>query len=697
MRKIINKILVGCVATCSLSVSMSSCEDYLDVDKYFQDLLTLDSAFAKRTYAEGFMANAFDHIRYEMADISGGGGQTGWINFASDDLLRCDNDLRVKKYQNAEYSAADQLNDDHWRRVYEPIRKATVVLANIDNTKDLLMTEKTDIKGQAHFLRGYAYWHLMQRFGPIPLAPDEGFDLNASYEELSVPRATLDETVERIEQEFLKAALYLNTGRASNQIGKPQPGAALAARGRMLLYYASPLFNGNQDLFSLKNLDGTQLVPQEYDVTKWARAAAALKEALEWCDAADYRLHYVLTETTKPITPHLDITKLSPNHPNYEKLKEYATTNFPNGWANIDPYESYAQVFNGELLPSQNPEIIFTIPSERDGIATMVQHSLPSELGGWNCIAVTQKQVDAYAMNDGRSISEAAGTNYYEKPQDVEFDKGNVNDYRQIGFTSGQGAYPYVGSGVSLEYVNREPRFYVSVAFNGTVWSALSSGDESYQNLPVYYWYGSVNGKRVNNLSNIMRTGIGLKKYVHEDDSQKSGGVIKSKYPPSIRYADLLLMYAEALNELPEGQTYTYKGYKDQDVTVSRHSDTLRNLLKPIRMRAGVPDFTDAEYEDAAALRTLIKKERQIELFAEQKRYFDLRRWKDATTEEVGPIFGCNIDMTGDNDGQKQAFHTRTVVTSIPKVFETKQYLWPIPQYELKRNIRLVQNPGWSN
>ena len=699
MKKYVNKFIIGCVTACGLSVGMSSCSDYLDVDKYFEDLLTLDSAFSKRVYAEGFMANCFDHMRYEMTDISGGGDQTGWLNFASDDLIRCDRELRVKRYQNAEFSADDQINDDHWRRVYEPVRKATVVIYNIDKCDDMLMAERADIKGQARFVRGYAHWHLLQRYGPVPLAPEEGFDISASYDELSIPRSTLDEIVDYVEEDFLLAALSLNQNRTSNTIGKPTPAAALFARARLLLYYASPLYNGNKDLFSLRNQDGTQLIPQEEDRTKWVRAAAALREAYEYAVANNYALHTVTRDPAKSVD-HLLIDDLNPSHPQYAALQTYATTDFPNGWKDIDPYESYAQVFNGELLPSQNKEVIFCLPNERDGVYTMVDHSLPRSLDGWNCIAVTQKQVDAYAMKDGRSIEDAKATNYFNQSKTVGIVDVPRSDYDEIGFTTKTNEYPFTpGIDVSLQYTNREPRFYVSVAFNGTVWDALSSGEERFQNLQTFYWYGTADGKQMGETANIMRTGIGLKKYVHPEDSKKSGGIIRNKYVPSMRMADLMLMYAEALNELPNG-THVYneieKTYSARPVEVIRDLPTLRSLIKPIRMRAGVPDFSDAVYNDQEELRKAIKRERQIELFAEQKRYFDLRRWKDARTEERGPIEGCNIDMPGTDLDSKQAFHTRTVVVTIPKVFEDRQYLWPIPTYELKKNIRLEQNPGWN-
>ena len=133
----------------------------------------------------------------------------------------------------------------------------------------------------------------------------------------------------------------------------------------------------------------------------------------------------------------------------------------------------------------------------------------------------------------------------------------------------------------------------------------------------------------------------------------------------------------------------------DEEVEISRDPEKMRNSIKPIRMRAGLPDFEDAVYNDQNNFRVAVKRERHIELFAENSfRYFDLRRWKDADVEEAEPLMGCDIDITMAND-TRQAFYVPTPVSYIKKVFLPKMYLFPFPTDELKRNVNLTQNPGW--
>lgn len=664
MKKYMNPI-VGCLFASYLVMSFSSCRDYLDVDKYFNDLLTVDSAFSKRVYVEGWLSNAYGHMYEEVCDIASG-GNGGYALFSTDDLIRGDDGDKCKQFQNGEYSADNQLDQNKWARVYEPIRKATTLIYNVDKCTEMKLAERADLKGQARFLRAYSYWVLIRQYGPIPLIPEEGFDISMSYDELSVPRSTFDECVEYIVAEFTLAAQGLPNSRTANNIGRPTRGAALAARAKVLLYAASPMYNGNKELFNVKNQDGTQLIPQTYDEAKWARAAAA---ALEVIRLDQYKL-LTVPKTEKTVIPPLHA--------------EYSAKAFPDGWEDIDPFESYRQIFNGNISAFKNPELIFTRPNDpHNNINDIVRISMPATLNGQNSLGVTQKQVDAYAMRDGRTITQAAVT----------------GDYLTTGFTKSnsatdEGGYDFLPINVSLRYANREPRFYASIAYNGSVWECTSASEIKYQNKQVFYYKGEDDGKQLNQLDKYNRTGVSMKKYYNPEDSRTANGYMVDKFEPAIRYADVLLWYAEALNELTSGKVYTFKGYNDEDITVSRSVSEIQASMKPIRMRAGLPDLTADTYTNPDQFRMALKHERQIELFAESARFYDLRRWKDADVEENMPIKGCNMEMK-DDDLQREDFYKQVNITSIPKVFLPKMYLWPIMTEELKRNKRLTQNPEW--
>ena len=131
----------------------------------------------------------------------------------------------------------------------------------------------------------------------------------------------------------------------------------------------------------------------------------------------------------------------------------------------------------------------------------------------------------------------------------------------------------------------------------------------------------------------------------------------------TIRYAEILLIYAEALNELSEGEVYHLKTYSNEDVEIKRDEDEMRYAIKRIRMRAGVPDYTNETYKNQADFRVKLKRERQVELLGENSmRYFDLRRWKDALTEENQLLQGCNINIS-DDDTYIADFYKETPVS----------------------------------
>ena len=146
---------------------------------------------------------------------------------------------------------------------------------------------------------------------------------------------------------------------------------------------------------------------------------------------------------------------------------------------------------------------------------------------------------------------------------------------------------------------------------------------------------------------------------------------------------------------MSDGQVYHLTSYTGADIEIQRNVDEMRYAIKRIRMRAGVPDYTDETYNNRSDFRVKLKRERQIELLGENSmRYFDLRRWKDAMVEENQLLQGCNINIS-DDEKRIADFYKSTIITSVHKVFEQRMYLWPFPTYELKRNVNLTQNPGW--
>lgn len=669
-------------AICGLTLMLGSCADVLDADHYFKDRMTIEEVFTDRDYSEQWLANAYYYLTVNNTDVSS--KKYNPFCFA-DDMYYGDTNDRYKRLKNGEYD--ENFLQGSWIDAYKGIRQASIFILNIDMNGQMTAEERADYKAQARFVRAYYYWLLLRKYGPIPLIPDEGIDYTKEYDDLGLPRNSYNECVEYIANEMLLAAKDLPLSRSALYIARPTRGAALATRAKALLYSASPINNprpGDKEKFAdMVNWDGKHLIQQEYDDQKWAIAAAAARDVIE---LNQYDLYHAGVRRTESAMSGFPATITPPDD------GDFSLQTWPNGWRDIDPFESYRAIFNGSLAASDNPELIFTRGQNlaEESVSQMVLYQLPPLGNGFNTHGITQKQCDAYYMNNG---TDCPG-------KDIEIGRGTPGSKRAEGFVTREEEmaklYPELdvhAEGVSKQYVQREPRFYASVAFNGSTWYFLNRSQQHEKNLQVFYYRGSGNG--YTNTEYWLRTGIGVKKFVHPNDCHwgddpKITQYIQKKVDPAIRYADILLMYAEALNEV-EG-TYNIASWDGAATySVKRDIDEIKRGTRPVRCRAGLPDFKD--YGDKDKMRANIKRERQIELMGEGQRYYDLRRWKDAEEEESLPIYGCNTLLTID---QRELFHVPVEVSSLPTNFSRKMYFWPISHQELKRNKKLTQNPGWT-
>ena len=134
---------------------------------------------------------------------------------------------------------------------------------------------------------------------------------------------------------------------------------------------------------------------------------------------------------------------------------------------------------------------------------------------------------------------------------------------------------------------------------------------------------------------------------------------------PVIRFADVLLMYAEAKNE----------------VSASPGTEVY-NAINRVKTRAGIVNATPGLSKEE--MRREIRLERFREFMFEGILYFDVRRWRTAHTDD--PVFGLNGEEW---DFVLRRKHYETVFN------ESRDYLWPIPGQEIDINSLMTQNPGW--
>ena len=232
-------------------------------------------------------------------------------------------------------------------------------------------------------------------------------------------------------------------------------------------------------------------------------------------------------------------------------------------------------------------------------------------------------------------------------------------------------------------YANRDPRLEQTILHHGSIWGDAKQDEER----EVDVTYGS--GKDYHELHGGTLTGYYTKKFLN-NMSFKSPTTYTHACP-IFRYAEVLLGYVEAMNEM-EGS------YTDEDgqVTVTRDVDQMVKYFNQIRYRAGQPGITTADAADQSRMRELIKHERLIEFAFESHRYWDLRRWKDAYDAYNKPIRGLDVSA---RESQREQFYTERIWNTektMKRMFSNKMYLWPLDRNVLRKNGKLVQNPGWN-
>lgn len=663
-------ILVIMASVCLFT--FTSC-NYLNIaDHYFTDEIQMDSVFANKRNVEAYL--------WAIPDCFGDQGSLYQNSYtpgpmATDECFTMFEDLTYQYYGMSYVLGEINANSlygfqTYYSQDYQAIRKCNELLANINKASDLTAIERLQDSSYAKFFRAYAYYRLLLDFGPPILLGDQVVSSNASLETYNRPRATYDEAVDTICNKFEDAAKGLPETVSIMNFGYPTRGAAYGLVARLRLYQASPAFNGGSAAKRYfgnwkRSSDGADYVKQTYDEKRWAIAAAACKRVMDMQNAGQslYSLHTVEADAETPALPG-GVT----SDPDYYK-------EWPTGAAGIDPYRSYSEMFNGESVLATNPEWVWARRSA--GLVGDTQRAFPVQYGGYNSLCVTQKVVDNYRMVDGRQIDNSSTT----------------YPYLESGFTTRQTTFSgyRLNSGVYNMYANREMRFYASVGFSECYWPMSSTTSSGLYNQSITYYYDSPNGKGSSTSGNYTATGYVLKKFIHPSDAWTGDNATRmDKAFPIIRYADILLMYVEALNNLT--QTYTIQ-MGDEMMTISRDVAAMRSAFNLVRHRAGLPGPSSEELANPTTMQNLIEQERMVELLDENSRYYDVRRWGIYENVESVPITGMNV-----NSG-KDGFYARVIPTTSrigSRLVNKKLVFLPIPLSEIRLLPSMDQNPGWE-
>lgn len=287
-------------------------------------------------------------------------------------------------------------------------------------------------------------------------------------------------------------------------------------------------------------------------------------------------------------------------------------------------YPSYEKLFS--YAAENNAEVILDKQFIKNNYKNAVFWLMGpwSQLNSRSSFVPTQKLTDAYQMANGKNISDPASGYNPREP-----------------------------------YANRDPRLRYTI-FN--LGDQLPDG-KRYNSMP-----GSGTADAVDFSWFSTNTGFNVKKYINKEDlAEPANGGINLIL---LRYADVLLMYAEARIE------------------ANQIDASVLEAINQVRQRPDVNMPAITGVSDQATLRQILRQERLAELAFEGQRFFDIRRWRIAEEVMPGKVFGLTYQENGT---------LKTIeVPAFDKVFnKNRDYLWPIPQKERELNPQLTQNPNW--
>ena len=619
---------------CSLLIC--SCKKYLDIVP--DNVATIENAFTTRTQAQKYLYTCYS---YMLKDAEA--GQNPALT-AGDEMIPLESRWstlgNMFGIARGNQNFVTPIGQQYWVSWYQAIRDCNIFLENVGKVPNLLPSEHVYWAAEAKFLKAWYHFCLLRMYGPIPLIK-ENLPVDAGIEQVKVARNSVDECFDYILQLLNEAKDSLPDAIAQqDELGRISKPVAYALRAKVMVTQASPLYNGNTDQAALKNKDGKQLFNQTADLKKWTAAAKACKEAIELCTTLGYKLYvapssYQGTNLTAAIQTQLSIRNSLTERWNNEII-----------WANTQSWANGIQAaaaVKWDPLYSDNTAIL-------------------------NALEAPLKIAELFYTKNGVPINE---------------DKTYAYAQRYTLRTSATIGDVLIRQGYTTAVLNfdREPRFYASLGFDGGIWYGQGQYNDA---TPLNLFYvagkkGELNGLSAPSFGPV--TGYPIKKLVNFQNVMGHTTTYSVlNYPwPLIRLADLYLLYAEALNESngPGNEVYEY--------------------INQVRARAGLPTVQDAwttfsnnpgKYSTREGLRTIIHRERNLELLFEGHRFWDLRRWKEGIQEYNTALRGWDI-----NQSAAAAYYTPVPLYN--QKFAVRDYFWPISEDELTRNTNLVQNTGW--
>lgn len=514
--------------------------------------------------------------------------------------------------------------------------------------------DKARWRAEAEFLKAYYHSRLLAMYGPVPIV-DQRLPQSTMPEDMP-GRSHYDYVVDYIVNKLDEAAPNLPATGQADDWGRATSTTAKAIKGRVLLYAASDLWNGKFPYPDWKNTNyetpgyGKELVSHTYDPQKWQRALDANLDALQYAEKEGGRslvdmnnLPRTLADLPVPYIPGVDTTTV--------EGKEFAKRVLMlRSITNSDENDGNKEIIWGVFMQGDRQWINFATWPKR-----IVQYN-NNWVDGWCAISPTLYSAEHYYTVNGK-LPEKDGE---FAPKNEWFTSANINDRSEV---------------IKL-HVNREPRFYASLSFDGDDYSPIMC-----------------DGKPLRiNLRDANKQG-----YNHDlfyRDYTVTGYISKKYTSPEIRISSVTGLdnrknYAKPLFRLAE----LYLNVAECYAALGDNKNAIK-YLNPIRKRAGIPELEETDITSDMTMMDWVRNERFVELWGEGHRFYDVRRWMTAPqTLRAGAREGLNVLGAGMNPSFNE-LNKRTVINQQFQ-WHNHMYLWPIKASEIYNNPQLVQAPEY--
>lgn len=562
-----------------------------------------------------------------------------------------------------------------WTPSYNWLGYVHHFLSLIDELHPIGVTDddKAQYKAECYFLEAYYHFRVLQAFGPCPLITEK-VDPNITND--GIPgRSHFDYCVDYIVNKLDDAAHILPAVRTTEDLGRATSTICKCLKARVLLYAASPLWNGSFFDPNWKNVNyetpeyGKELVNTTYKKEKWDRALIACQQALTAADDAGYKLFDIETANKKAERDGVGLPFIpgkEDDTPENKKFKE-----------RVRMFQYLVTANEGD----NNKEIIWGQRIDADvtngGEATdsrlpnrVVKKSDGTLVGGWAGLAPTLYAVQHFYTENGE-LPELDAKFPVKKDWYTRFYEGATSPALATNNLDGED----VKNDIIKLNANREARFYAWIAFDGCEYAKkINDGNP----LWINFKNTNTNGWHASDERNVVGTGYLSKKYIDPNIKFSANGS-RTHNPsrrPFIRMAELYLNLAECYAALDDAPNAIIN-------------------LNIVRKRAGIKELKTTDLS-TMSITEWVRNERFVELYEEGHRYYDLRRWAIAPQMlKAGLRYGLNGLL---KNPSFEEFNQPTLIDQ-PFKWVDRSYLLPIwsrsDMDELYSNPQMVQAPGY--